>query len=188
MNLDRLIEDDFSNQATTASMQNRLLTLTLPDSTTSSSSSSITGGGGGGGGGIEMPVKRIADIEMPVKRIADIEMPVKRIADGAAVDMVAWNPRVPTSSSLVVENGHHHHHHHSSSSSSSSSNQDTTMIIPDVVLHKPLSCYICRKPYVNLLFFYALLCPDCAEFNFCKREESADLTGRYVCMYVCMYV
>lgn len=43
----------------------------------------------------------------------------------------------------------------------------------------PLSCYICRKPYRELHFFYSHLCPDCALFNWSKRQETADLTGMY---------
>jgi hypothetical protein len=44
-------------------------------------------------------------------------------------------------------------------------------------LLNPLSCYICRKPYRQLHFFYSHLCPDCALFNWSKRQETADLTG-----------
>jgi hypothetical protein len=43
----------------------------------------------------------------------------------------------------------------------------------------PLSCYICRKPYRQLHFFYSHLCPDCASFNWSKRQETADLNGMY---------
>lgn len=45
----------------------------------------------------------------------------------------------------------------------------------------PISCYICHKPYIDLHFFYHQLCPDCAAFNFAKRNETADLRGR-VCI------
>lgn len=48
-------------------------------------------------------------------------------------------------------------------------------------LHNPLSCYICHKPYLLLHFFYAQLCPDCAEFNYQKRFETADMRGK-VCL------
>lgn len=47
-------------------------------------------------------------------------------------------------------------------------------------LLKPLSCYICHKPYVHLHFFYHQLCPDCAAFNYGKREEMADLRGKVI--------
>ena len=39
-------------------------------------------------------------------------------------------------------------------------------------------CYVCKQPYRELHHFYDQLCPPCAEFNFGKRFETADLTGR----------
>ncbi len=41
------------------------------------------------------------------------------------------------------------------------------------------NCYICKRDYKRLHFFYDSMCPDCAEFNWKKRNQSADLTGRY---------
>jgi NAD(P)-dependent dehydrogenase (short-subunit alcohol dehydrogenase family) len=40
------------------------------------------------------------------------------------------------------------------------------------------NCYICKQDYVTIHHFYDQLCPACAEFNFKKRTELADLTGR----------
>lgn len=40
------------------------------------------------------------------------------------------------------------------------------------------NCYICKKNYTQLHHFYDQLCPACAEYNFAKRTETADLTGR----------
>ncbi|MHB1225432.1 MAG: SDR family NAD(P)-dependent oxidoreductase [Gemmatimonadaceae bacterium] len=40
------------------------------------------------------------------------------------------------------------------------------------------NCYICKRDYHTLHHFYDQLCPDCAEFNFAKRNELADLRGR----------
>jgi NAD(P)-dependent dehydrogenase (short-subunit alcohol dehydrogenase family) len=40
------------------------------------------------------------------------------------------------------------------------------------------NCYICKKDYTLIHHFYDQLCPECAEFNFAKRTELADLTGR----------
>ena len=37
--------------------------------------------------------------------------------------------------------------------------------IPQPILLKPISCYICNKPYLQLHCFYHQLCPDCATFN-----------------------
>jgi NAD(P)-dependent dehydrogenase (short-subunit alcohol dehydrogenase family) len=45
-------------------------------------------------------------------------------------------------------------------------------------LNQPQSCYICKRDYVELHHFYDALCPDCAEFNFRKRSQTARLDGR----------
>ena len=37
---------------------------------------------------------------------------------------------------------------------------------------------ICHKPYRRLHVFYDKLCPECADFNFKKREEMCDMTGK----------
>jgi NAD(P)-dependent dehydrogenase (short-subunit alcohol dehydrogenase family) len=42
----------------------------------------------------------------------------------------------------------------------------------------PQHCYICKQPFSRLHHFYDQLCPACAEFNFAKRAELADLSGR----------
>jgi NAD(P)-dependent dehydrogenase (short-subunit alcohol dehydrogenase family) len=39
-------------------------------------------------------------------------------------------------------------------------------------------CYVCKEHYQTLHHFYDQLCPACAEFNYAKRTELADLTGR----------
>ncbi len=43
---------------------------------------------------------------------------------------------------------------------------------------EPQNCYICKKDYKVIHHFYDQLCPACAELNFRKRTESADLRGR----------
>jgi NAD(P)-dependent dehydrogenase (short-subunit alcohol dehydrogenase family) len=40
------------------------------------------------------------------------------------------------------------------------------------------NCYICKRDYQHVHHFYDQLCPACAEFNFRKRTELADLSGR----------
>jgi NAD(P)-dependent dehydrogenase (short-subunit alcohol dehydrogenase family) len=40
------------------------------------------------------------------------------------------------------------------------------------------NCYICKKDYSQIHHFYDQLCPKCAELNFFKRTETADLRGR----------
>jgi NAD(P)-dependent dehydrogenase (short-subunit alcohol dehydrogenase family) len=39
-------------------------------------------------------------------------------------------------------------------------------------------CYVCHQPYTVIHHFYDQLCPACGDFNFAKRAETADLTGR----------
>jgi NAD(P)-dependent dehydrogenase (short-subunit alcohol dehydrogenase family) len=39
-------------------------------------------------------------------------------------------------------------------------------------------CYVCKEKYTTIHHFYDQICPACAEFNFAKRTERADLTGR----------
>jgi NAD(P)-dependent dehydrogenase (short-subunit alcohol dehydrogenase family) len=43
---------------------------------------------------------------------------------------------------------------------------------------EPQNCYICKQDYTQIHHFYDQLCPACADFNFRKRTESADLRGR----------
>jgi NAD(P)-dependent dehydrogenase (short-subunit alcohol dehydrogenase family) len=39
-------------------------------------------------------------------------------------------------------------------------------------------CYVCKQHYSVIHHFYDQMCPACAEFNFNKRSELADLNGR----------
>src|SRR5439155_15801784 len=39
-------------------------------------------------------------------------------------------------------------------------------------------CYVCKQKYTEVHHFYDQLCPTCAELNFAKRTETADLRGR----------
>ena len=43
---------------------------------------------------------------------------------------------------------------------------------------EPQHCYVCKQHYSTVHHFYDQLCPPCAEFNFAKRTELADLRGR----------
>jgi NAD(P)-dependent dehydrogenase (short-subunit alcohol dehydrogenase family) len=40
------------------------------------------------------------------------------------------------------------------------------------------SCYVCKEKFSRLHFFYDSMCPDCAEYNYDKRFQRADMTGR----------
>ncbi len=43
---------------------------------------------------------------------------------------------------------------------------------------EPQLCYVCKTDYSVIHHFYDQLCPPCAELNFTKRTELADLTGK----------
>ncbi len=43
---------------------------------------------------------------------------------------------------------------------------------------EPQHCYTCKQKYSTIHHFYDQLCPPCAELNFRKRTELADLKGR----------
>jgi NAD(P)-dependent dehydrogenase (short-subunit alcohol dehydrogenase family) len=42
----------------------------------------------------------------------------------------------------------------------------------------PQHCYICKQKFTSIHHFYDQLCGECAAFNFAKRTELADLSGR----------
>ncbi|MDR3378759.1 MAG: SDR family oxidoreductase, partial [Verrucomicrobiae bacterium] len=43
---------------------------------------------------------------------------------------------------------------------------------------EPQNCYVCKQDYARIHHFYDQLCPACAELNWRKRGELADLRGR----------
>ena len=43
---------------------------------------------------------------------------------------------------------------------------------------EPQHCDVCKQLYVEIHPFYDQLCPACGDFNFGKRAETADLSGR----------
>ena len=45
-------------------------------------------------------------------------------------------------------------------------------------LKSPRNCYICKAAFSQLHFFYDALCPKCAEFNYWKRFQTAQLQGQ----------
>jgi NAD(P)-dependent dehydrogenase (short-subunit alcohol dehydrogenase family) len=40
------------------------------------------------------------------------------------------------------------------------------------------TCYVCKRPFTTVHHFYDRLCPACGDFNYTKRSELADLSGR----------
>jgi NAD(P)-dependent dehydrogenase (short-subunit alcohol dehydrogenase family) len=45
-------------------------------------------------------------------------------------------------------------------------------------LDPPRICYVCKEPFSRLHFFYDQMCATCAPFNYDKRFQTADLSGR----------
>jgi len=45
-------------------------------------------------------------------------------------------------------------------------------------LNSPRDCYVCKAPFTKLHFFYDSMCPDCAQFNYAKRFQTAPLNGQ----------
>ena len=43
---------------------------------------------------------------------------------------------------------------------------------------QPLHCYICKRKYTSIHPFYDQMCAECGDFNYAKRSETADLSGR----------
>lgn len=58
---------------------------------------------------------------------------------------------------------------------------DQTVTVDDADFREalePQHCYVCKQSFEVLHHFYDQLCPTCAAFNYYKRGELADLTGR----------
>jgi len=45
-------------------------------------------------------------------------------------------------------------------------------------LAEPKHCYVCKEPYDEVHHHYDSMCPPCAELNWLKRNQTADLSGR----------
>jgi NAD(P)-dependent dehydrogenase (short-subunit alcohol dehydrogenase family) len=46
-------------------------------------------------------------------------------------------------------------------------------------LHQERSCYVCKKPFAKMHRYYDSMCNECGDFNYAKREQTADLSGHY---------
>ena len=46
-------------------------------------------------------------------------------------------------------------------------------------LNKERACYVCKKSFVKVHRYYDSMCEECGNFNYAKREQTADLSGRY---------
>jgi NAD(P)-dependent dehydrogenase (short-subunit alcohol dehydrogenase family) len=46
-------------------------------------------------------------------------------------------------------------------------------------LNKERDCYVCKQPFSKVHRYYDSMCEPCGDFNYAKREQSADLSGQY---------
>jgi NAD(P)-dependent dehydrogenase (short-subunit alcohol dehydrogenase family) len=46
-------------------------------------------------------------------------------------------------------------------------------------LNRELDCYVCKQPFTKVHRYYDSLCESCGDFNYSKREQTADLAGHY---------
>jgi len=44
-------------------------------------------------------------------------------------------------------------------------------------LHAARACYVCKQPYQQVHRYYDAMCQPCGDFNYAKREQTADLSG-----------
>ena len=45
--------------------------------------------------------------------------------------------------------------------------------------YKERACYVCKQPFAKVHRYYDSMCEPCGDFNYAKREQSADLSGHY---------
>jgi NAD(P)-dependent dehydrogenase (short-subunit alcohol dehydrogenase family) len=45
--------------------------------------------------------------------------------------------------------------------------------------HQERNCYICKKPFAKMHRYYDSMCEVCGDFNYAKRQQTADLDGHY---------
>jgi NAD(P)-dependent dehydrogenase (short-subunit alcohol dehydrogenase family) len=46
-------------------------------------------------------------------------------------------------------------------------------------LNRERDCYVCKQPFSKVHRFYDSMCEPCGDFNYAKREQTADLSGQY---------
>jgi NAD(P)-dependent dehydrogenase (short-subunit alcohol dehydrogenase family) len=46
-------------------------------------------------------------------------------------------------------------------------------------LHQERDCYVCKQPFAQVHRYYDSMCEPCGEFNYAKREQTADLSGHF---------
>jgi NAD(P)-dependent dehydrogenase (short-subunit alcohol dehydrogenase family) len=45
-------------------------------------------------------------------------------------------------------------------------------------LNNARACYVCKQPFTDVHRYYDSMCRDCGDFNYARREHTADLNGR----------
>src|SRR3989338_2520569 len=48
----------------------------------------------------------------------------------------------------------------------------------ELELVSPRDCYVCKRAFIRVHFFYDAMCPSCAQFNYAKRFQTASLKGQ----------
>jgi NAD(P)-dependent dehydrogenase (short-subunit alcohol dehydrogenase family) len=46
-------------------------------------------------------------------------------------------------------------------------------------LQQERTCYVCKQPFLKTHRYYDSMCEPCGDFNYAKREQTADLSGRF---------
>jgi NAD(P)-dependent dehydrogenase (short-subunit alcohol dehydrogenase family) len=46
-------------------------------------------------------------------------------------------------------------------------------------LNQGRACYVCKRPFVKVHRYYDSMCGECGDFNYSKRGQTADLSGRF---------
>jgi NAD(P)-dependent dehydrogenase (short-subunit alcohol dehydrogenase family) len=46
-------------------------------------------------------------------------------------------------------------------------------------LQRERDCYVCKQPFTKVHRYYDSMCEACGDFNYAKREQTADLGGEY---------
>ncbi len=46
-------------------------------------------------------------------------------------------------------------------------------------LNQERDCYVCKQPFTQVHRYYDSMCEACGDYNYAKREQSADLDGQY---------
>eukprot|EP00948_MAST-09A_sp_MAST-9A-sp1_P000239 g239.t1 len=70
---------------------------------------------------------------------------------------------------------------HNDQTDSKGKEQNNALKTPTThLLHRPRSCYTCKKRFREIHHFYDQLCPQCAELNYSKRLQVRNLRGKII--------